>query len=113
MSSVGTEYFISIEDELGYLYGFTRLLLPKNEHTVDIPGLGVDTAMIRELHVYGNLASLKSDKNKNAKTNAKQVQHTGHGKQLMSIAEQISHEHNYKRLSVISGVGVRKYYEKL
>ena len=27
-SSVGKEIFISYEDELGYLYGFTRLLLP-------------------------------------------------------------------------------------
>jgi histone acetyltransferase (RNA polymerase elongator complex component) len=36
-SSVGTEKFISYEDELGYLYGFTRLLLPKPEHTVEFP----------------------------------------------------------------------------
>lgn len=34
-SSVGDEYFISYEDELGYLYGFTRLLLPKIEHTMN------------------------------------------------------------------------------
>ncbi|MDR0860132.1 MAG: hypothetical protein LBO09_04015 [Candidatus Peribacteria bacterium] len=36
-SSVGSEFFISYEDELGYLYGFTRLLLPLPEHTVDYP----------------------------------------------------------------------------
>jgi len=29
-SSVGQEYFISWEDELGYIYGFTRLLLPNS-----------------------------------------------------------------------------------
>jgi histone acetyltransferase (RNA polymerase elongator complex component) len=29
LSSVGTEYFVSLEDEFGYLYGFVRLLLPK------------------------------------------------------------------------------------
>ena len=34
-SSVGDEYFISYEDELGYLYGFTRLLLPKEEHIMN------------------------------------------------------------------------------
>lgn len=28
-SSVGSEFFISFEDNLGYLYGFTRLLLPE------------------------------------------------------------------------------------
>jgi len=33
---VGQEYFISFEDELGYLYGFTRLLLPRAEETVDV-----------------------------------------------------------------------------
>ena len=36
-SSVGTEYFISYEDELGYLYGFTRLLLPFPDQTIDFP----------------------------------------------------------------------------
>jgi elongator complex protein 3 len=40
-SSVGSEFFISYEDELGYLYGFTRLLLPTPENVVDFPGLGV------------------------------------------------------------------------
>jgi hypothetical protein len=30
-SSVGQECFISFEDELGYLYGFTRLLLPNQD----------------------------------------------------------------------------------
>lgn len=34
-SSVGKEYFISYEDELGYLYGFTRLLLPYQKETIE------------------------------------------------------------------------------
>lgn len=46
-SSVGVEYFISFEDKLGYLYGFARLLLS-------------DHAMVRELHVYGNVEMIKS-----------------------------------------------------
>jgi histone acetyltransferase (RNA polymerase elongator complex component) len=33
-SSVGQECFISFEDELGYLYGFTRLLLPSDDNVV-------------------------------------------------------------------------------
>jgi histone acetyltransferase (RNA polymerase elongator complex component) len=45
-SSVGMEYFISFEDRLGYLYGFTRLLISSN------------SAMIRELHVYWNVETL-------------------------------------------------------
>ncbi|HCY21206.1 TPA: hypothetical protein DIC40_05145 [Patescibacteria group bacterium] len=35
LSSVGAEYFISFEDSLGYLYGFARLLLPKEGSTID------------------------------------------------------------------------------
>jgi elongator complex protein 3 len=68
-SSVGTEFFISYEDELGYLYGFTRLLLPLPEHTVDYPGLGKGTALIRELHVYGELQKL-------GETSGSATQHT-------------------------------------
>jgi histone acetyltransferase (RNA polymerase elongator complex component) len=37
LSSGGVEYFISCEDQLGYLYGFTRLLLPTEMNVVDIP----------------------------------------------------------------------------
>lgn len=57
-SSVGLECFISYEDELGYLYGFTRLLLPHPENSIAIAGLGQKTAIIRELHVYGELQKL-------------------------------------------------------
>ncbi|MEI7563384.1 MAG: hypothetical protein WCJ39_07210 [bacterium] len=31
----------------------------------------------------------------------------------MDIAEKISHQAKYKKLSVISGIGVRAYYRKL
>jgi histone acetyltransferase (RNA polymerase elongator complex component) len=37
ISSGGVEYFISFEDQLGYLYGFTRLLLPNEKDTIQIP----------------------------------------------------------------------------
>jgi len=37
LSSGGVEYFISCEDHLGYLYGFTRLLLPTEINVIDIP----------------------------------------------------------------------------
>jgi histone acetyltransferase (RNA polymerase elongator complex component) len=57
-SSNGTEYFISIEDQMGYLYGFARLCCPAEGGIADRPGLGQGTAMIRELHVYGQLATL-------------------------------------------------------
>jgi len=106
-SSVGIEYFISFEDLKWYLYGFVRLLLPNVGNFIDRDWLWDNTAIIRELHIYWNLASIEKDIENN------QVQHTGLGKQLMDLAEKITYSHNYKKLSVISGIWVREYYKKL
>lgn len=104
-SSVWDEYFISFEDRLGYIYGFTRLLLPKAECVLQwVEWLWEWYAMIRELHVYGGMQQL---------WNVWDVQHIGFGKQLMLKAEEISKNEWYKKLSVISGIGVREYYRKL
>ena len=108
ISSGGVEYFISCEDLLGYLYGFTRLLLPDETNVVYLPWLGKQTAIIRELHVYGQVEWLQKNTNDDDK-----VQHKWLGKQLMEIAEHIAQGHHYTKLSVISGVGVRAYYRKL
>ena len=107
-SGVGEEYFISFEDELGYLYGFTRLLMIEEDQNIKREGLWKKTALIRELHVYGSLQSLKQAEDQNVK-----VQHSWLGKQLLSLAEKISQVAWYERLSVISGVWVREYYAKL
>ena len=107
-SGVGEEYFISFEDELGYLYGFTRLLMIEEYQNIKREGLWKKTALIRELHVYGSLQSLKQVEDQNVK-----VQHSWLGKQLLSLAEKISQVAWYERLSVISGVWVREYYAKL
>jgi elongator complex protein 3 len=92
---------------LGYLYGFSRLLLINEEVSIDREWLGKNTALIRELHVYGNLQSLKKT------TQDQWVQHTWFGKQLMQVAEKIAKQKKYTRLSVISGVWVKQYYEKI
>ncbi len=105
-SSGGVEYFISFEDQLWYLYWFTRLLLPTD--SVEVKWIGNDTAIIRELHVYGQVEWLRLNVSSSDK-----VQHKGFWRQLMEIAEQISKSHNYKKLSVISGIWVRPYYRKL
>ena len=62
--------------------------------------------MIRELHVYGKALKLK-EKQENAS------QHRGLGKRLMKKAEDIARKKGYKKIKVISGVGVRGYYKKL
>lgn len=124
-SSGGEEYFISIESgnhknskfengkwysnnkiEPGIIYGFLRLRLSKNNESVCFPEL-INSALIRELHVYGQVTS---DYNKN---NHQKAQNNGFGKLLMKKAEEISLNKGYNKISVISGIGVRNYYRKL
>mgnify|MGYP001613979214 CR=1 FL=1 len=65
----------------------------------------VKHAMIRELHVYGQALKLGES--------GSVGQHTGLGKWLVSEAEKIAKKNNCKKISIISGVGVRNYYRKL
>lgn len=113
----GTEYFISMEDENRIaVYGFLRLRIPHNlENLVNSDNLAnlhklmpelKNCAFIRELHVYGQLVEI-------GKTDILGSQHKGYGKKLMAEAEKITKEKNISKLAVISGVGVRGYYEKL
>lgn len=91
--SRGEEYFISFESkDSKTLYGFCRLRL-------------AEEALIRELHVYGELVPVGERKPK--------VQHIGLGKELLKIAEQSAKEKKYNKLKIISGIGVRGYYRKL
>ncbi|MCD4666516.1 tRNA uridine(34) 5-carboxymethylaminomethyl modification radical SAM/GNAT enzyme Elp3 [archaeon] len=93
-ASSGTEYFISAEDKKNdSIIGFCRLRLSKN-------------AFIRELHVYSSALNLK-EKSKES------YQHRGYGKKLLAEAEKITKKNKFKKLAVISGVGVREYYKKL
>ena len=65
-----------------------------------------DSAMIREVHTYGQLHPLKEK--------AVSPQHKGLGKKLIKEAERIAKdEFKMKKISVISGVGVRGYYKKM
>ncbi len=105
-SSVGREYFIAMETSQWYLYGFTRLLLPDIGNSIEYTWLGKHTALIRELHVYGQVAPLSARKGVGGEVQ----QHTGVGRTVMKIAEQISQQAWYHRLSVIAWVGVKEYY---
>ncbi|MEK7643944.1 MAG: tRNA uridine(34) 5-carboxymethylaminomethyl modification radical SAM/GNAT enzyme Elp3, partial [Patescibacteria group bacterium] len=106
----GDEYFLSFEDKKRTaVFGFARLRLPahskKSKLNDAFPELK-GCAFIRELHVYGQLIGI-GEKNKDAS------QHKGLGKKLMGAAEKIATEKNFKKVAVISGVGVRGYYRKL
>ena len=105
-SSAGQECFISFEDELGYLYGFTRLLLPNQDSVAWIDWLEKWTAIIRELHVYGELQKIWEK-------SGKWTQHTWLWKRLLSFAEKLSKTFGYNQFSVISWVWVREYYKSL
>lgn len=68
-----------------------------------------DSALVRELHVYGTMKRVGEEGN--------QSQHTGMGKKLLARADEIArgdnvHNLKYKKISIISGVGVREYYKK-
>lgn len=96
-ASLGEEYFISFSSKNeDILYGFCRLRIDKMSN--------VSPAIIRELHVYGQLVKI-GDK--------KKTQHSGLGKRLMAEAEKIAKKNKIKKMAVISGVGVRNYYRKL
>jgi len=107
LSSVGEDYFVSFEDELGYLYGFLRLLVPSEG--IDKPWLGKSTALIRELHVYGQLQPIAQK----GSFEAISSQHKWLGKRLMETAQKIAKIHGSEKISVIAGVGVRNYYRQL
>lgn len=102
-ASNGIEYFISYENKNNKLLGFCRLRIPnpKSEYT---PKYLSSTALIRELHVYGELSPLNRQKN---------VQHRGIGKKLMKEAEKIILKYELSKIAAISGIGVRGYYKKL
>ena len=98
------EFFISYESpDQQILYGFLRLRL--NDYNDDLIYKELyGCALIRELHVYGTI--VKHDIKKDTL-----VQHQGFGKKLLEIAENISYDNNYDKMAIISGVGVREYYE--
>ena len=138
----GTEYFLQFENiKDNKLAGFLRLRLPndkslvlnKNQDNItsnegnpnwgldkwlakskeelkDVVGLNdIDetlhsAALVRELHVYGTMKRVGEE--------GSQSQHTGMGKALLAKAESIAVAHNYKKVAIISGVGVRDYYRK-
>lgn len=105
-ASGGTEYFLNIASpDRKTLYAFLRLRLPGEKSSTDILELK-KAALVREVHTYGHLVPIDS-KDRSAS------QHRGLGKRLMAEAEKIACQSGYKKMAVISGIGVREYYKKL
>jgi elongator complex protein 3 len=100
-ASNGKEFFLEMVNSNDVLFGLLRLRFPDETIVDELEGC----AIVRELHVYGQALKLGEK--------GELSQHKGLGKELMAEAEDIARDAGYKKIAVISGVGVRKYYEKL
>ena len=112
-ASDGTEYFIYAEDKKsGGIIGFCRMRFPSEQ---SVPQITAETALIRELHVYGtalglNSATITAESKIDLDSS---TQHKGYGKKLLAMAEKIAAENGKNKIVVLSGVGARGYYKKL
>jgi len=101
-ASGGKELFLEIVNSDDILFGLLRLRFPKKTFLKELK----DCALIREIHVYGKALNL-------GEISALASQHQGLGKWMMNEAEKICKKNNFKKIAVISGIGVRGYYKKL
>ena len=98
----GTEYFLSYEDvEADILIALLRLRFPFQPHRAELK----HAALVRDLHVYGELAGLGERK-------INSWQHRGYGARLLKEAEAIARDNGYREIAVMSGIGVREYYKR-
>ncbi|HEX6646587.1 MAG TPA: tRNA uridine(34) 5-carboxymethylaminomethyl modification radical SAM/GNAT enzyme Elp3 [Nitrososphaeraceae archaeon] len=110
LASEGKEVFLSMENkDKNLLFGFLRLRNILFSHRKELhPVNNKTSAIIRELHVYGQVVDVGQKKGPLS------FQHTGLGLRLMEEAEKISKEEfQLDSLSVISAIGTRAYYRKL
>lgn len=133
-ASQGKEIFLSFENkDRTKLYALLRLRIPKNTEgdpleklekyaggdPLYVFGVLEDAAIIREIHTYGQMASIQktrrgpSSASYRGPSSAGLAQHKGLGKKLMTEAEKIAKKNGFEKIAVIAGVGVRGYYKKL
>ena len=104
MACGGEEHFLSIEDYNGEsIAGFLRLRFPSKKHFRE--EIRDETALVRELHVYGNLIRIGD-------RNPRIGQHTGFGERLLREAENLAADNGMEEVAIISGIGTRNYYRK-
>jgi elongator complex protein 3 len=106
-TTISEEVFIQfVRKTDNKIAGFLRLSLPlggpkKHPFLAELD----DTAMIREVHVYGNVVDIGNKTEGNA-------QHLGLGTQLIEYAKNLTKEKGFTKLAVISAIGTRDYYSK-
>ena len=84
------------------LIGFARLRFPSMTYRPELEG----AALMRELHVYGSLVPVGKD------AESEEWQHRQYGKALLLSAEEIALHAGFRRLAIMSGIGVRPYYRR-
>ena len=132
IASEGDEVFMSYEDKINnLLIAFARLRLPSGQtHRQEFHGKYMsnisdtdrpNTAVIRELKVFGPMVPFKEPKDSTDKiaagkrlTGTRSWQHQGYGQLLLEACEHYANEHwDAGKLLIMSGVGVKQYYAKL
>lgn len=109
-ASAGEEVFLSYESsDQTKIYAFLRLRFNQDSQINIFPELK-NASLVRELHVYGKMIPVYSEKEEDEIT---QTQHLGFGKKLMAEAERLTKAKGLSKIAVISGIGVRPYYYKL
>eukprot|EP00908_Phaeocystis_cordata_P000092 Transcript_1010.p1 GENE.Transcript_1010~~Transcript_1010.p1 ORF type:complete len:527 (-),score=146.15 Transcript_1010:832-2412(-) len=131
-ASGGVEHFLSFEaEEQGgrqVILGFLRLRFsPRAGYACDDararPGESAPcfpelrgAALIRELHVYGQLVATEALPPRGAAPPGGGAQaasqHQGFGRRLLACAEAMAARRGYAKMAVISGVGTRQYYRR-
>lgn len=97
------QYIVAVDNE-EKLLGFLRLSLPKKTKFVE-DLVDKNCAMIREVHVYGQLVGLGQSAQGKA-------QHLGLGSKLIEKAAKLALKNGYQKMAVISAIGTRAYYRK-
>lgn len=108
VANEGWETFLAYEDpKQDILIALLRLRKCSATHTFRPELTQCQSSLVRELHVYGTAVPVHG-------RDPRKFQHKGYGTLLMEEAERIARdEHRSQKLAVISGVGVRGYYQKL
>jgi elongator complex protein 3 len=107
-TSVSKEVFLQYilpgqsQDENNKIVGFLRLSLPTVPNFISELS---HAAIIREVHVYGQVVGL-------GEKSAGKAQHLGVGTQLIEHAKKLASREGFSALAVISAIGTKEYYRK-
>jgi elongator complex protein 3 len=102
-TEVSHEMFLQMVTPDDQLVGFLRLCLPLAASFIEELG---NSALIREVHVYGVSAEL-------GERDANKAQHLGLGQLLLEWAAQLAKQAGFSDMAVISAIGTRGYYRKV